>query len=290
MIVNTASVAAFDGQIGQAAYSASKGGIVGMTLPIARELARIGIRVMTIAPGIFDTPMLAALPEAARQSLAQQVPFPSRLGKPAEYAALVRAHRREPDAERRGDPPRRRDPDGAEVMLTALSGLVAGVFHVLSGPDHLAAVAPLAAADRAHSLRAGWTWGLGHAAGVVVVAMLAVLLRDALPPVADISAWGERLVGGALIALGLWSLSHAARLRRSPHTHGATRHEHVHVQRGPRWMRRLGHGARVVRGRRAARRGWQLALLRRAAGAGAADAAPRRSATSRRSASAPSRR
>ena len=90
VIVNTASVAAFDGQIGQAAYSASKGGIVGMTLPIAREFARVGIRVMTIAPGTFDTPLLAALPEAARQSLAQQVPFPSRLGKPAEFAALVR--------------------------------------------------------------------------------------------------------------------------------------------------------------------------------------------------------
>jgi NAD(P)-dependent dehydrogenase (short-subunit alcohol dehydrogenase family) len=90
VIVNTASVAAFDGQIGQAAYSASKGGVVGMTLPIARELARYGIRVMTIAPGIFDTPMMAALPEAARQSLGQQVPFPSRLGKPDEYAALVK--------------------------------------------------------------------------------------------------------------------------------------------------------------------------------------------------------
>ena len=90
VIVNTASVAAFDGQIGQAAYSASKGGIVGMTLPIAREFARLGIRVMTIAPGTFDTPLLAGLPEAARQSLAQQVPFPSRLGRPEEYAALVR--------------------------------------------------------------------------------------------------------------------------------------------------------------------------------------------------------
>jgi NAD(P)-dependent dehydrogenase (short-subunit alcohol dehydrogenase family) len=90
VIVNTASVAAFDGQIGQAAYSASKGGIVGMTLPIARELARIGVRVMTIAPGTFDTPLLAALPEAARVSLAQQVPFPSRLGRPEEYASLVR--------------------------------------------------------------------------------------------------------------------------------------------------------------------------------------------------------
>lgn len=89
VIINTASVAAFDGQIGQAAYAASKGGVVGMTLPIARELARAGIRVMTIAPGIFDTPMLAGLPEAARQSLSQQVPFPSRLGNPDEYAALA---------------------------------------------------------------------------------------------------------------------------------------------------------------------------------------------------------
>ena len=89
VIINTASVAAFDGQIGQAAYSASKGGIVGMTLPIARELAEHGIRVMTIAPGIFDTPMLAGLPEKARLSLGQQVPFPSRLGQPSEFAALV---------------------------------------------------------------------------------------------------------------------------------------------------------------------------------------------------------
>ncbi len=90
VIVQTASVAAFDGQIGQAAYSASKAAIAGMTLPIARELARIGVRVMTIAPGTFDTPLLAGLPEAARQSLAQQVPFPSRLGRPSEYAALVK--------------------------------------------------------------------------------------------------------------------------------------------------------------------------------------------------------
>ena len=90
VIVCTASVAAYDGQIGQAAYSASKGGIVAMTLPIAREFARMGVRVMTIAPGTFDTPLLAGLPEAARQSLGQQVPFPSRLGRPEEYAALVR--------------------------------------------------------------------------------------------------------------------------------------------------------------------------------------------------------
>jgi NAD(P)-dependent dehydrogenase (short-subunit alcohol dehydrogenase family) len=90
VIVNTASVAAFEGQIGQAAYSASKGGVVSMTLPIARELAPYGIRVMTIAPGIFDTPLLAGLPEAARTSLGQQVPFPPRLGQPAEYAGLVK--------------------------------------------------------------------------------------------------------------------------------------------------------------------------------------------------------
>jgi NAD(P)-dependent dehydrogenase (short-subunit alcohol dehydrogenase family) len=90
VIINTASVAAYDGQIGQAAYSASKGGIVGMTLPIARDLASYGIRVMTIAPGTFDTPLLAGLSEAARTSLGQQVPFPSRLGRPDEYAALAK--------------------------------------------------------------------------------------------------------------------------------------------------------------------------------------------------------
>jgi NAD(P)-dependent dehydrogenase (short-subunit alcohol dehydrogenase family) len=90
VIVSTASVAAYDGQIGQVSYAASKGGIVSMTLPLAREFARIGIRVMTIAPGTFDTPLLANLPQAARESLAQQVPFPSRLGRPEEYAALVR--------------------------------------------------------------------------------------------------------------------------------------------------------------------------------------------------------
>jgi NAD(P)-dependent dehydrogenase (short-subunit alcohol dehydrogenase family) len=89
VIVNTASVAAYDGQIGQAAYSASKGGIVGMTLPIARDLAGSAIRVMTIAPGIFWTPLLAGLPEEAQLSLGKQVPFPSRLGRPEEYAALV---------------------------------------------------------------------------------------------------------------------------------------------------------------------------------------------------------
>jgi NAD(P)-dependent dehydrogenase (short-subunit alcohol dehydrogenase family) len=89
-IVMTASVAAFDGQIGQVAYSASKGGVVGMTLPMARELAAFGIRVVTIAPGLFLTPMMAALPPEAQESLGKQVPFPPRLGRPAEYAAFVR--------------------------------------------------------------------------------------------------------------------------------------------------------------------------------------------------------
>lgn len=90
LIINTASVAAYDGQIGQAAYSASKGGIVGMTLPIARDLADKGVRVMTIAPGLFLTPLLMSLPEDARESLGRQVPFPSRLGDPSEYAMLAR--------------------------------------------------------------------------------------------------------------------------------------------------------------------------------------------------------
>jgi NAD(P)-dependent dehydrogenase (short-subunit alcohol dehydrogenase family) len=89
VVINTASVAAFDGQIGQAAYSASKGGIVGMTLPVARDLAELGIRVVTIAPGIFETPLLGTLPENVRASLAAQVPFPKRLGRPDEYAALA---------------------------------------------------------------------------------------------------------------------------------------------------------------------------------------------------------
>ena len=91
VIINTASVAAYDGQIGQAAYSASKGGIVGMTLPIARDLSRNGIRVCTIAPGLFETPMMQGLPKEAQESLGKQVPFPSRLGRPAEYAQLARA-------------------------------------------------------------------------------------------------------------------------------------------------------------------------------------------------------
>jgi NAD(P)-dependent dehydrogenase (short-subunit alcohol dehydrogenase family) len=88
-VVMTASIAAYDGQIGQTAYAASKGGVVSLTLPAARDLSRLGIRVCTIAPGLFDTPLLAALPEPARQALGEQVPFPARLGRPEEYAALA---------------------------------------------------------------------------------------------------------------------------------------------------------------------------------------------------------
>lgn len=91
VIINTASISAYDGQMGQVAYAASKGGIVSMTLPIARDLARSGIRVMTIAPGLFETPLMMGLPEEARISLGQQIPFPSRLGKPHEYALLVKS-------------------------------------------------------------------------------------------------------------------------------------------------------------------------------------------------------
>ena len=92
-----------------------------------------------------------------------------------------------------------------------MTGMLAGFFHVLSGPDHLAAVAPLAAADRQRGWVAGWTWGFGHAAGVALVAVIAVLLRDMLPPIDAISAWSERIVGGALIGVGLWALRRSAR-------------------------------------------------------------------------------
>jgi hypothetical protein len=126
-------------------------------------------------------------------------------------------------------------------MLTAITGALAGLFHVLAGPDHLAAVAPLAVADRRRGWIAGWTWGIGHASGVVTVAALAVVLRDQLPPIDVISAWSERLVGVALIAVGLWALRRSARIAPAPHAHGAWSHNHLHVQAGPGWMRRIGH-------------------------------------------------
>jgi hypothetical protein len=125
-------------------------------------------------------------------------------------------------------------------MLTFLSGALAGLVHVLAGPDHLAAVAPMAIADRRRGWYAGFTWGVGHTSGVVTVAVLAVLLRGALPPLEIISAWSERLVGAALIAVGLWALRHAFRIGDAPHVHNGAAHEHVHVQRGTA-ARRAGH-------------------------------------------------
>jgi hypothetical protein len=126
-------------------------------------------------------------------------------------------------------------------MLTVLTGAAAGLFHVLSGPDHLAAVAPLAVDERRRGWVAGCTWGIGHASGVVVVAVIAVLLREMLPSIDVISSWGERVVGAALIGIGLWALRRSARIERSPHRHGQVSHNHLHVQAGPEWVRRLGH-------------------------------------------------
>jgi hypothetical protein len=127
-------------------------------------------------------------------------------------------------------------------MLTVFSGALAGVVHVLSGPDHLAAVAPLAVAGGRRGWVAGCTWGVGHTSGVITVAALAVLLRDMLPPVDLISAWSERLVGGALIVVGFWALRAGLRIRTAPHAHGPLTHEHVHVQAGSALTRRFGHG------------------------------------------------
>ena len=126
-------------------------------------------------------------------------------------------------------------------MISIVAGFLAGTIHVLSGPDHLAAVAPLAIAEERRSWLAGWTWGAGHASGVAVVAVLAVLLRDLLPPIDLISSWSERLVGVALIAIGVWALRRSLRVQATVHTHGRVAHEHLHVQRGPAWLRRLGH-------------------------------------------------
>ena len=126
-------------------------------------------------------------------------------------------------------------------MLVAVTGALAGLFHVLAGPDHVAAVGPLALDGRRRGWLTGWTWGIGHASGVIAVAALAVLLRDLLPPIERISAWSERLVGVALIAVGIWALRRSARVGPAPHTHGANSHDHLHVQAGPLWFRRLGH-------------------------------------------------
>ena len=121
VIINTASIAAFDGQIGQVAYAASKAGVAGMTLPAARDLSKAGIRVLAIAPGTFDTPMLGLLPEEARQALAADIPFPHRLGNPDEFAQLARAHGGERVSERRNRTRRRRAADAAEINCTPAS-------------------------------------------------------------------------------------------------------------------------------------------------------------------------
>src|SRR3954467_15877366 len=126
-------------------------------------------------------------------------------------------------------------------MLTILTGALAGLFHVLSGPDHLAAVAPLAVEDGRRGWLAGWAWGFGHASGVVVVALLAIVLRELLPPIDILSAWGERVVGVALIAIGVWALRRGLNISPGSHQHGRIAHDHVHVHAGPRWARRFGH-------------------------------------------------
>ena len=126
-------------------------------------------------------------------------------------------------------------------MLILVTGALAGLFHVLSGPDHLAAVAPLAVDGRRKGWIAGWTWGLGHASGVVVVALLGVLLRELLPPIEILSAWSERVVGAALIGIGLWALSRCVRVGRRRTSTVERSHDHLHVQAGPQWIRRLGH-------------------------------------------------
>ena len=126
-------------------------------------------------------------------------------------------------------------------MLIAISGAVAGFFHVLSGPDHLAAVGPLALSGHRRSWLVGWTWGIGHASGVVAVAILAILLREQLPSFDAISEWGERVVGGALVVLGVWALRRSADVHAAHHAHGEASHGHLHVHAGPLWFRRIGH-------------------------------------------------
>jgi len=127
------------------------------------------------------------------------------------------------------------------MLFVAISGTLAGFVHVLSGPDHLTAVAPLAASDGRRGWITGWTWGVGHSAGVLVVAAAAVLLRAWLPPIEIVSAWSERLVGAVLIGVGLWALHRGRALGSGRHVHGHDEHEHLHVMRGPAWLRRLGH-------------------------------------------------
>jgi hypothetical protein len=127
------------------------------------------------------------------------------------------------------------------MTLLIVSGVIAGLLHVVSGPDHLTAVAPFAVIDGRRGWFAGWTWGMGHSTGVVCVAVMALLLREWLPPIEVLSQWSERVVGGALIAVGLWALRRSAVIRPGTHRHGPLAHQHLHVQRGPWWLRRFGH-------------------------------------------------
>lgn len=126
-------------------------------------------------------------------------------------------------------------------MLTLLTGALAGLVHVLTGPDHLTAVAPLALADRRRGWLAGWTWGIGHASGIVVVALIAIALRDLLPSVDVISRVSERAVGVVLIGVGAWAFRRSLHLSAVPHQHEARAHGHLHVGSGPGWVQRLGH-------------------------------------------------
>jgi len=127
------------------------------------------------------------------------------------------------------------------MLLIVLSGAFAGLLHSVSGPDHLTAVAPLAVDDPRRGWLAGWLWGLGHSAGVIVIAMMAITFRDWLPPLEVLSQWSERLVGAALIAVGLWALRRAARIETRAHDHSHGIHRHLYVQHGPGWLRRYGH-------------------------------------------------
>jgi hypothetical protein len=127
------------------------------------------------------------------------------------------------------------------MLLIVISGLFAGLLHSVSGPDHLTAVTPLAVNDKRRGWLTGWLWGLGHTTGVIAIAMAAVGLRDWLPPIEVLSQWSERLVGAALIGVGLWALRRAAQIETRTHGHRHATHSHMHVRRGPGWLLRHGH-------------------------------------------------
>ena len=251
VIVNTASVAAFDGQIGQAAYAASKGGIVAMTLPIAREFARIGVRVMTIAPGTFDTPLLGALPEAARAvaRAAGAVSVAARTSRGIRGARPP--HLRERDAERRGHPPRRRHPDGAQInaqlptpdsqvgspaLLGVGSWKLGATISFRCSPSSPARWPASFTSSPALIISRRWRrWRSpganadGCRAGRGDSATRRAWCSSRCSPCccatccrrsSAISAWSERIVGAALIAVGLWALRRSTQMRTAAHAHG----------------------------------------------------------------------